>query len=220
MAAGLRVRNDYGTYQINDTYPNYVLHSRLTVTPAQTADPNIGLAEVAVPAGAIVAIRSGTPTCHLRASGTKLQLAQRPNVFGLGPVDVYIFQRQPNVPVSGAGLRVRNAQGVIAFDSNYGPLKIIDVINGEGTFNLPSANVALIPVYQAKDTVDSYFGAFPSVYRGIGSQYAYTKFSGAQVTIARTTLWSYAWYERDAQFPSMNGQYNNSQYLVVDAVGL
>ncbi|NIF85358.1 hypothetical protein F3J24_17750 [Comamonas sp. Tr-654] len=221
MAAGLRVKNDYGTFQINDTFPNFVLHSKQTVTPAQTSDQNIGLSELSVPAGAITAIRSTTPTCHLRASGTKLQLVQRPNLSGLGPVEVYIFHRQPNAPISGAGLRIRNAQGIIAFDSNYGPLKIIDVINGEGTFALPSSNVALIPVYQAKDTVDAWFGAQPNVYRGIGSQYAYTKFNGAQVEIGRTSLWAYYKSESaNPNFPSMNGQYNNSQYLVVDTVGL
>ncbi|MBS3018529.1 hypothetical protein DJFAAGMI_01261 [Comamonas sp. PE63] len=223
MPAGFQSFNDAGTYQINDANPNYVFHSAVTVTPGEQVFGNVYSTTIEVPANCIVAFQSAVALTPLRATGTKVQLLQARLSGAAAPVTAYIFQPQPNAPRGNAGLQVWDGAGVLKFDSAYGPLKVVDVIDGEGSFTLPSTSCAVVPVYQVKITTDTLAGLFPSVFRLIAFTYGYIAINGNQLTIGRADLWS--WLRSFNQnsgldFPNLGMQYVQSRYLVVDVSGI
>lgn len=148
MTVGFRVRNASGSIQIDDRYFNYAIIARGQVTP------------VSPPAGSAYLI--GTVTFRVTAQSPMIAI-QAPNgnalvgavtpvgngqwdVTILGqtqPVTYFVLDQCPQAGSKGPGLRVKRADGSIAFDSGFYYPKV--VYYSSGTKNdMPQGSYAVI----------------------------------------------------------------------------
>lgn len=119
MTAGLKIYNDSGVLQIDDTYQNLVVVLSGTI---RTGDDRMAklwldwngplLVATSSPNGSCCAVRDRQGTNWLYYVGSDI-----PN----DEVKWYAFSNPQNIPFQG-GLRVYRADGSIAFDSNQRPL--------------------------------------------------------------------------------------------------
>lgn len=225
MPAGFESINNDGVYQINDTNPNYVLtHKGVYNTNVQSNNgSNTWYVQLNIADTAVVAFSSSTPTTFIKAKGNKVFFYQHENTRS--PITVYQFERQPpSASVSGFGLQVWNGAGTLQYDSNYGPLQIIADIEGQGTFNVaPGRNIAVIPMYQPKETTDKLEGIQPVLIRVIIQTCGAVAISGGQFTTSMQAMYSWAksWSQSGGpNFPSVASSDTRTRYAVVDVTHL
>lgn len=134
MAAGLRVWNDWGTVQIDDTSPSMIVASKQTI-PLNS----FGLAEINVEnyQYGIPAIRCDTGSFQvesiLNISGQPRRLRiESSDTSGTGELIVYRFGL-PTASSDGYGLRVRDASGNVTFDSSHQYARVPGVMSGTGS---------------------------------------------------------------------------------------
>lgn len=110
MPAGLQVINSSGILQIDETYRNLVLRSKVTVTGGVTT---VSISNAVNP---VIALRS-TASPGMCIAKTTPGTTYSWDVFGSG--SVYIFDTPLTPPVHGSGMQVFAADGSCAFDSTY-----------------------------------------------------------------------------------------------------
>ncbi|MCT6871861.1 MAG: hypothetical protein M3Z70_08525 [Bartonella sp.] len=119
MTAGLKIYNDAGILQIDDTYQNLVVVLSGTIRTDQAGEASLWLdwngpllVATSSPNGSCCAVRDRQGTKWHYDVGSDI-----PN----DEVKWYAFSNPQNIPFQG-GLRVYRADGSIAFDSNQRPL--------------------------------------------------------------------------------------------------
>lgn len=129
MTAGIIIRNDYGTVQIDDTYQNMYLtykgFASLVGGTNQVASVDITVTGV----DPILVVR-GNYRFGLRyrvQSGSTFTF----RIWGdAGDITYYVFDIVPPVMDSNPEFVVRDGAGNVTFHSNMKTLRIIDIING------------------------------------------------------------------------------------------
>lgn len=119
MAAGLKIYNDSGILQIDDTYQNLVVVLSGTIKTDEA-----GLASLWLDWDGPLLVATSSPNgscCAVRdRQGTKWHYDVGSDIPN-DEVKWYAFSNPQNIPFHG-GLRVYRADGSIAFDSNQRPL--------------------------------------------------------------------------------------------------
>ncbi|MGK9084936.1 hypothetical protein KXR64_16700 [Brucella intermedia] len=140
MTAGLFIRNDYGTVQIDENYTNLVLTASGTVI-SQAADPYLNSSFTITVTGTnpLIAIYHGAywmiHTCT--QSGNVFTYVGYTEAGAGTAVQYYVFDRAPHVAnASRSGLLIWNGSGQVVFNSDMRPLRISGVLEnaGNGTF--------------------------------------------------------------------------------------
>lgn len=141
MATGLRINNDVGTTQIDETYSNLVLIEKKTVTisvPVTTAYDYIA-------SGDVVAIavncypETFTTTAVSFSSGVwvyRLSFYNNPLTTGTCTFTIYAFGKAP-APTENFGVRVRDGSGGLIYHSQMKPLRILSVQGGASFYSAP-----------------------------------------------------------------------------------
>lgn len=132
MATGIRIVNDYGTTQIDESYFNLVLVDKFTTTistPVTTAyDYSV--------AGDIIAIavkvypETFTVTAVANSGGTwtyRLTFFNNISTTGTCTFTVYAFGKPPT-PTETVGLAVYDPTGAVIFHSQFKPMRIQSVV--------------------------------------------------------------------------------------------
>lgn len=138
---GLRVKNQYGIYQIDAVNKSYALRSKATVRMSGGYTQNDEYAttgggsvdEIPWMAGDIMFVSTNlnvTASSGLYGEATvRANLLYQPPGAPSGTAEVYIFNTIENVPTSNKkyGLRVRHPNtGAVVYDSRVGALKIVE----------------------------------------------------------------------------------------------
>lgn len=148
MATGVRIRNSSGSIQIDDQYFNYAIIARGDITLVPPPSGNAYLA-----ASATVRISAQSPMIAIQApNGTALVGAVTSAGAGLWDVTIlgstqtltyFVLDQCPQAGSHGVGLRIRRADGQIAFDSGFFYPKV--VFYGAATKNdMPAGFYAVI----------------------------------------------------------------------------
>ncbi|UXC37202.1 hypothetical protein [Cupriavidus gilardii] len=146
MPFGFRVLNDWGTVLIDDTFANLALMSVNNYTTVPTTRwGGSDLTFSFTSQFPIFAFRCET------AYATVISVHQNGNTYTVGmrcsgnagtAIRVYLFDR-PTVPTSGWGIRVRDENGAITFDSGYSYMRLDGVytatsVDPPKTWTLPA----------------------------------------------------------------------------------
>lgn len=155
---GIKIVNDQGNIQIDSTYKNMYLHSKILYSAGTTVNnvPNNpitvsgtqAIKKFSVPktsfGGGIavaVSVHDGYNTCFAGIFENDnnydiyIYICSYLNDSGTGNYQpsnatIYIFGTFPDTSMSSGsyGLVVKNKEGKVVFDSNYNPLKIVDTL--------------------------------------------------------------------------------------------
>ncbi len=140
MTYGFRVINDWGTVQIDDTYANLALKEVRQYTfqfDQGGTDYFLNFSfSGSLPVFAFRSPDSHSVVAAIQQNGSTYTVQMRSDLGG--PVWIYIFDK-PITPTSGYGLRVRNANNEITFDSGYKYMRI------EGFYSSANGNQGLTP---------------------------------------------------------------------------
>lgn len=141
MATGLKIFNDSGTIQIDETYSNLVLIEKKTVTialPVTTAYDYIASGDVVA-----IAVKcypeTFTTTAVSFSSGVwvyRLSFYNNPLTTGTCTFTIYAFGKVPT-PSEDFGLAVYNASGGLVYHSQMKPLRILAVLGGASFYSAP-----------------------------------------------------------------------------------
>lgn len=185
MAAGLKIYNDAGILQIDDTYQNLVVVLSGTI---RTDDQ--GMASLWLDWNGPLLVATSSPNgscCSLRdRQGIKWRYDVGSDIPN-DEVKWYAFSNPQNIPFQG-GLRVYRADGSIAFDSNQRPLvmayffsidaPLLPQYSGREIDKLPKVDDVerpqdiYIPLQQGRT-----YTAFPVLFNGAVSIAYRTKYS-------------------------------------------
>lgn len=174
MPAGLKIYNDAGIIQIDDTYQNYfAIRSGVVRTDANK------LADLWIDYNGPIIVATSSPN----GSCCAVQRRQGTNwIYNVGSgvpndeVKWYAFTKLNNVPYKG-GLQIIRDDGLVSFDSNYKPLVISYFFNlsapllpdysGHATDSLPTEDEVARPqdIYIPLKTGHTYT-AFPILFTG------------------------------------------------------
>lgn len=141
MVTGVRINNDVGTTQIDETYSNLVLIDKQTITialPVTTAYDYIASGDVVA-----IAVKcypeTFTTTAVSFSSGVwvyRLSFYNNPLTTGTCTFTIYAFGKAPS-PTENLGLRVRDASGNLIYHSQFKPLRILSVQGGASFYSAP-----------------------------------------------------------------------------------
>lgn len=203
MATGIKIYNDSGTVQIDETYFNLVLVDKFTATistPVTTAyDYSIS--------GNIVAIavkvypETFTVTTASLSGSTwtfRLSFYNNPLTTGTCTFTVYAFARPPT-PTETVGLKVLNASSAVIFHSQFKPLRVVSVVGGTSGYTGPSGRVLAamvlgMPMYG--------FSVFPSsVYDTFSLRTNGNVIEALQTTVASPAVVGFA---RDGSYAAVD----------------
>lgn len=161
MAAGLQVFNNSNTIQIDSLYKNYRLlsHGFVTITYANDdMNPNTAYVEgIVTVSGAQNPMIALSVNVNIRSWREQLSADTfrfRFSVDGLSTIprpfnaEYYVYDAPPPTPTNpGFGLQVYNASGQVVYDSGFGYMRVLGVINQSATFPLIGAGVEQSFVY-------------------------------------------------------------------------
>lgn len=132
MADGIRIVNDYGTTQIDESYFNLVLVDKFTTTISTPVTTSYDYSV----AGDIIAVavkvwpETFTVTAVANSSGTwtyRLTFFNNPDTTGTCTFTVYAFGKPPT-PTETVGLAVYDPAGAVIFHSQFKPMRIQSII--------------------------------------------------------------------------------------------
>lgn len=143
MATGIKIYNDAGTVQIDETYSNLVLIDKQTIT-ASMSGPSI-VYEYSVTADvAAIAVQAYPETFITKSAGVsgstwtfRITLFNITGTTGTCTFTVYAFGKPPT-PTETVGIKVYNASGGLVFHSQFKPLRIIAVTSNASGYTGPS----------------------------------------------------------------------------------
>jgi len=127
MAAGLRVKNAAGVYQIDETYVNFVFISKASSTTNTLAINDLYYRDISVSGrtAPILAVKSASAHAIYGGQVSGDTWTWRVLMQGNGTAfDYYVFDLAPVDTTAGPGLRVYNAAGDPVYSSNQNPLRI------------------------------------------------------------------------------------------------
>jgi hypothetical protein len=166
MAVGLQCFNAAGSFQIDGTYPQFVLRRKVVVTTNTWVDGNNGYGystgTVTVAGDEVVALASSVACGVTVLQGTSLRLVSL-GATGTS-ITVYVFG-QITTTGSGVGLQVFNTSGAVVFDSTQKPLVMVGFPIGEGNFSYGAGrSFAAMCINQYLKVVDTrtFAGGFES----------------------------------------------------------
>lgn len=145
MPAGFQCFNTDSVIQIDSEFVNYRLSQRgvVAITYANSDNPNNAYVEgVVIPSGAknpIIAVKSNRNIRTFRettANGFIFRFRIDDNIqVGTFYADYYVFDQQPTTPSPhGAGMQVYDENGKIVFDSEFGYMSVLGILNQNATF--------------------------------------------------------------------------------------
>lgn len=123
MTAGILIKNDYGTIQIDETYSNLHLITKYTISAAVGGNT---LSNVPG-SNAVMAFNSDAVISGPRRSGDPGNWTFSFYAMSAGTVYVYIFDNVPSAAsIPNYGIIVKNASGGVTFHQNMQVLRIAD----------------------------------------------------------------------------------------------
>lgn len=132
MTDGIRIINDAGTTQIDESYFNFVLIDKVSGTIDMTvpdASTNYSVAGDVV----CIAVQAWPQTFSVAGSvnsgGTwtfRIRFYNNPDTSGTHPYSIYAFGKPPT-PSETFGIHVKSATGATIFHSQFKPLRIVAV---------------------------------------------------------------------------------------------
>lgn len=138
MATGIKIYNDSGTIQIDESYFNLVLidkHTNTISTPVTTAYDYAVAGDVAA-----IAVKvwpeTFTVTAATFSGGVwtyRLSFFNNPDTTGTCTFTVYAFGKAPT-PTETVGLAVYDPSGGVIFHSQFKPLRIQSVVSGTSNY--------------------------------------------------------------------------------------
>lgn len=142
MATGIRINNDSGTTQIDETYFNLVLIDKFTATistPVTTAYDYTVSGDIVAIAVKVYPETFTVTTCSVSGSTWTFRLSfyNNPLTTGTCTFTVYAFARPPT-PTETVGLKVLNASGAVIFHSQFKPLRVVATVGGTSGYTGPS----------------------------------------------------------------------------------
>lgn len=142
MATGIKIYNDSGTIQIDESYFNLVLIDKFTTTilvPVTTAYDYTFTSEIVA-----IAVKAYpetfTVTAVANSGGTwtyRLTFFNNPDTTGTCTFTVYAFGKPPT-PTETVGLAVYDPTGAVIFHSQFKPMRIIAVVGSTSGYTGPS----------------------------------------------------------------------------------
>lgn len=236
MTAGLQITNDGAVIQIDETYRNIQLITKVAVTAMTqyTADPDktYWYYDITVTGGVapILAI-NGNPTTYVIA-GPPVDAGSGTFYFRVfSPVDAdftyYIFDYPT---ASGTfGLEVSDATGALAYTSGRYPFKPVSVIDTLITDNLKTTTLSSGPTYAVvtlkpgvKGFSDSYIG---EICTGSGAFCQQDDWMGGfkvDANVIYSHAWSYQWrhtYQSGSIYCGIFTGDEDQQLLILDVTG-
>ena len=201
MADGIKIYNDAGTVQIDESYFNLVLIDKVAGTIDMTAtDPSTNYAigaEVAC-----IAVQAWPQTFSvagtINSGGTwtfRIRFYNNPDTSGTHPYTIYAFGKPPT-PSETFGIHVKSATGATIFHSQFKPLRIVAVSASTSGYTAASGqNIAVLTLE-------------PSIYApgGGGIEGNTFRCDGSQIQASRITI--------EGSAPSGTGR--DGLYAVVD----
>lgn len=130
MSIGLQVINDSGVVQIDEFYRNFVFRQKFTINTPDRAGQWISLNNCYAP---IPVQYSNDPDGINILESKKTGNDWQWRVQGIG--EVFIFDTPPVLPGPGYGLQVYNADGSLAFDSQFDVLRPMGAIRTRPHFD-------------------------------------------------------------------------------------
>lgn len=163
MTAGFQIFGDNGNTQVDENYFNFACVAKGTINmPATVTDMNgyKALQTVLLTLDADYPMLFLQPKLQFSSVQRVKKLTGRSHEFKiLGGMDAnrqptaetfnwYLFDRPPQPGLHGDGIQVFNDAGLCVFDSNFPPMRFIDVITtptdfSDGSWNYPIGDYAL-----------------------------------------------------------------------------
>lgn len=143
MATGIRIINDFGTTQIDESYFNLVLLSKVSYSVSVPTSPTSVTHTVSSPL-ALIALQVWPHTFTVSGSQLssgvwtfRVSFYNNPSTSDPCNYTVYSFGLPPT-PSETTGLKVSNASGGLIFHSEFKPLRILSVMASTSGYTAPS----------------------------------------------------------------------------------
>jgi hypothetical protein len=135
MAFGAQFRNNAGAFQVDGSYPQFMLYRKVQVVANQVINASNGasytLGTFPLGPGEIAAITCASPAALTRIINGNATVI---TTGGSGTViEVFVFG-QVTSSGGGFGFQVFNGNGIIVFDAAQKPLAMVGFPQGEGDF--------------------------------------------------------------------------------------
>lgn len=142
MATGIKIYNDAGTVQIDETYANLVLVDKQTITistPVTTAYDYTCAGDVVAVAVKVYPETFVTKSAQFTGTGWvyRFLFFNNPDTTGTCTFTVYAFGKPPPATET-VGLKVLDGSGNLVFHSQFKPLRIISVNSNAVGYTGPS----------------------------------------------------------------------------------
>lgn len=226
MATGIKVINDSGTIQIDDSYPTLVVRAQGSVTI-----PAAGFIRVRdLSIQGRLALRATNVVSYLTLLSTIDPYPPGYYVYGAPGTNVqwYLFAVNPG-PAGNVGLVIRNAAGALMFDSGAKNMRVVDIRSGPaqanwgGTVNYDGGrDYAVLPMvagFNSSMTHTRIGGGDPNQYfQNDQQQLAGGSVNGSSVNFAMTpaATMSYGPYTATVLPANYSGSSGNAALAVID----
>lgn len=150
MVTGIKIYNNAGTIQIDESYANFVLIDKQTYsisTPTTTTFDYTVTADVACVAVSVYP-HTFTSTTASKSGSTwtfRLTFFNNPLSSGTCTFTVYAFGKPPAATET-VGLKVQDASGNLVFHSQFKPLRIVGSTDARNSFSGPSGRTLAVLV--------------------------------------------------------------------------